>query len=110
MVMQWLSKWIKGRERTPTAAFISEQGSPPGAIQRLYRLSVPMKNYKDESFDYVMMSGVYVPCSGPETYIFGADAEGNVLHWGELDGSFRGDIDHARALRGAGYAVIDKED
>ena len=103
MVMQWLSKWIKGRERTPTAAFISEQGSPPGAIRRLYRLSVPMKNSEDESFDYALFSG-------PETYIFGADAEGNVLRWGELEGSFRGDIDHARALRGAGYTVIDKED
>ena len=106
MVMQWLSKWIKGRERTPTAAFISEQGSPPGAIQRLYRLSVPMKNSEDESFDYVVVSGVYALFSGPVTYIFGADAEGNVLRWGELEGSFRGDIDHARALRGAGYTVV----
>ncbi len=55
---------------------------------------------------YVLVSAAIVAMSGPETYIFPSDSEGNVTSWLELRGSFRGDLDHARALEGAGYAVI----
>ena len=45
------------------------------------------------------------PRASCETYIFAADENGNVSEWGELDGSFKGGKDHARALRGAGYEI-----
>ncbi|QOI66975.1 hypothetical protein SEA_GARDENSTATE_63 [Microbacterium phage GardenState] len=53
---------------------------------------------------HVVVSGVFA-YSGPETYIFPADEEGNVLDWMELPGSFQGDIDHERALRDAGFTI-----
>lgn len=57
---------------------------------------------------HVIVSATIAPFTGAETYIFPATPGGNVLNWGELDGSFRGALDHERALREAGYA-IDKE-
>lgn len=67
---------------------------------RHYRLSPPL-----EGHEYVIVSASTVLLSGPETYIFPADEKGNVTDWAELDGSFRGDRDHNRALRSAGYTV-----
>jgi len=40
-----------------------------------------------------------------ETYIFPADEHGEVLDYGELSGSMKGTLDHAEALRRAGYEV-----
>ncbi|QDF14235.1 hypothetical protein SEA_IAMGROOT_62 [Microbacterium phage IAmGroot] len=54
---------------------------------------------------YVVVSGVVAFDTGPETYIFPADEHGNVVSWGELAGSFKGDIDHERALRDAGFTI-----
>ena len=51
------------------------------------------------------MSGAYAPGSGPETYIFPSN-EVDVTDWNELTGSFRGGIDHAKALYGAGYETV----
>lgn len=68
---------------------------------RLYRLSEPL-----DGNEHVAVSAVVVPYSGPETYIFPADSDGKVASWGELDGSFRGSLDHEEALHGAGYEVI----
>lgn len=56
--------------------------------------------------EYVWVSAAHVVFSGPETYIFPCNAEGEVTNWGELPGSFKGDLDHEEALRGAGYEVI----
>lgn len=83
----------------------------------LYQLSEPMPGVDDEGpgdFEYVIVSAVdFVGGGGglfngpePETYIFGADAEGNVVEWVELPGSFRGAKDHGAALEGAGYSVV----
>lgn len=72
----------------------------------LYRLSEPLTHDNGQSFDHVIVSATVASFSGPVTYIFGADESGKVLDWGELDGSFRGDLDHAQALRNAGYEVI----
>jgi hypothetical protein len=46
---------------------------------------------------HILVSTANVPFSGPETYIFVADANG--MLWGrELDGSQRGHISHQEAL------------
>ena len=55
--------------------------------------------------DYVWVSAADVPFSGPETYIFPCDSGGKVTDWGEMDGSFKGSLDHERALLNAGYEV-----
>ena len=55
--------------------------------------------------DHVVVSAVNAMITGPETYIFPADEEGDILNWSELDGSFRGSFDHEQALRNAGYTV-----
>lgn len=59
--------------------------------------------------EYVWVSAANVMYSGPETYIFACDHEGRVTNWGELPGSFKGDLDHERALTGAGYTVSHDE-
>jgi len=65
----------------------------------LYRLDPPLDG---NVFVVVSATDKYVEA---ETYIFAADETGNVIDWGELDGSFRGDLDHAKALANAGYEV-----
>ncbi len=65
---------------------------------RLYRLAPPL-----DGNEYVVVSATNAMFSGPETYIFASDEAGKVDCYGELDGSFRGGLDHAKALRGAGY-------
>ena len=42
---------------------------------------------------------------GSETFIFGANGAGEIIDWGELEGSYQGGSDHALALRNAGYEV-----
>jgi hypothetical protein len=66
----------------------------------LYSLSEPLDGHS-----FVVVSGANVPYSGPETYIFGADENGEIVDYGELPGSFRGGIDLDEALEGAGYEV-----
>jgi len=76
---------------------------------RLYKLVPPMNHvsYDNvvETHEYVAVSAVTVPWSGSETYIFAADEHGHVENYVELEGSFNGDLDHERALHGAGYEV-----
>ncbi len=95
-----------------TATFIREHVNGVGAVQRLYRLSVPMTaEHCDEpvSYEYVIVSAVVVDYGGgPETYIFGADENGDVVDWLELPGSYRGDLNHEEALRGAGYSIAER--
>lgn len=72
----------------------------------LYELSEPL-----EGADFVFVSAVWVPFSGPETYIFAAD--GPDAHgprsWAELAGSYRGGFSHNRALTAAGYEIVRPE-
>ena len=42
-----------------------------------------------------------------ETYLFEADAEGNVLNWTEMDGSVQGYADVDRCMREAGFEVVE---
>jgi len=69
----------------------------------LYKCDPPL-----EKHTYVIVSGCDAMFSGPETLIFPANAKGKVLSWGDLNGSFRGSIDHNQALENAGYEVKGK--
>jgi hypothetical protein len=60
--------------------------------------------------DYVAVSAANVPCSGPETYIFRANEDGEVEDWGELEGSYRGGLSHETALGNAGYSIGTKKE
>jgi hypothetical protein len=78
--------------------------SASGAIQALYRLDPPLSraSYDDDIIDvieYVVVSAVAV-LGQPETFIFPADGNGDVLDWLELPGSYRGGYDHEEALDG----------
>lgn len=75
----------------------------------LYKLSEPL-----EGNEYVIVSAVNLEVSlgmilpewqKTETYIFPADEDGEVIDWSELPGSQKGTLDHADALRDAGYEV-----
>jgi len=83
---------------------------------RVYELSESMTWHrwdgdkeKEELATHVVVSAAVVPFGGPETYIFpaGKDEGGDwqIADWLELEGSFRGGLDHAEALRRAGYEV-----
>ncbi len=84
---------------------------------RVYELTPPLVVPADhwdtdtagKSFRYVIVSAADVVFSGPETYVFPAEKHGDlfdVADWGELEGSFRGALDHERALGYAGYTVV----
>lgn len=96
---------------TKTAKFLKDLEGFTGSAA-LFKLSKPVTyGYEDEAgkTSYVVVSSTFVPFTGPETYIFPADKDGEVLSWGELDGSFRGISDrddHEEALNNAGYDVI----
>lgn len=89
-----------------TATFIKQRnGTGDG---RVYRLDPPMKTTSwgsepEREVEYVWVSAT--SAYSVETYIFESDADGEVLNWGELEGSFKGGCDHAAALRAAGYEV-----
>lgn len=73
----------------------------------LYRLSAPVEDEDGLPHEYVIVSAVMALFTGPETYIFPADAKGEVTSWGELPGSQRGFLDHELALEIAGYCVVE---
>jgi hypothetical protein len=96
----------------PTAKYIKRlQGWVSDA--RLYSLSEPIEwhTYNDEGEEetrtatHVVVSAVNAPYSGPETYIFPAMDTGKTLNMLELSGSFRGELNHALALKNAGYDI-----
>lgn len=95
-----------------TARLVEDFGPSKKNPTRANRVDPPMSSYswdedeETQKFEFVIVSAADVIFSGPETYIFGADAEGKVLDWGELDGSFKGALDHEQALRRAGYEVV----
>lgn len=64
---------------------------------KLWVLSEPIADDEDET-EYVATSAVDALYTGPETYIFPCDEQGNVLSWSELPGSFRGSLDHDQAI------------
>jgi hypothetical protein len=90
---------VSAAKETPGKAVFVKKLTGFYGEARLYKVTPPLDGH-----EHVAVSAV-VAYSGPETYIFPADADGKVLSWGELDGSFRGDLDHEAALRLAGYEV-----
>jgi len=59
------------------------------------------------STKYVIVSAA--SCFGmPETYIFPASAKGIIKSWDEMAGSFKGELNHYKALSYAGYEVINE--
>lgn len=93
--------------QTMTATFVKDVSDRFAGTAYLYRVEPPVTGGwdGDTEYDYVVSSGVNALFSGPETYLFPADEDGEVLDWGELDGSFRGAIDPERAVRNAGYEL-----
>jgi hypothetical protein len=108
-----------------TAKFIKNIDSWHGDA-RLYRLSEAIRFETGDYTQYVIVSAVDLrthfmdeggrlpelfahPVEPLETFIFPADKDGCVLDWGELEGSYRGDLNHERALNGLGFelSVID---
>lgn len=73
----------------------------------LYRLSEPL-----EGHEFVVVSAVTTDrsftrrASEPETYLFPADESGAITDWLKLPGSQKGTLEHADALRDAGYEII----
>lgn len=62
-----------------------------------------------------LASGLQIPTDylgidlEPETFIFGCNISGTVVSWAELEGSFRGEMNIARALQNAGYTIVDQK-
>lgn len=71
----------------------------------LYKLSEPL-----EGHEFVVVSAAFTIDQGPETYIFPANEDGEVLKWGELEGSFIGKMDTEQAIKNAGYTIVIKGD
>lgn len=76
-----------------------------GATQKLWKLTEPYTvrgwgDEPDQTTEYVITSAVNALFSGPETYVFPANKQGEVIDFCEIDGSFRGDLDHDRAIEG----------
>jgi hypothetical protein len=83
---------------------------------RLFKVSPPVVyenwSYNDQAdykpkemkSDYVVVSAIG-DMFGGETFIFPADENGNVISWGELQGSQRGNVSHEDVLLAAGYRV-----
>ncbi len=68
----------------------------------VYSLSPAMTG----GIEHVVVSAVDCPeMRIYETYIFASDADGEVTDYAELEGSEQGILDHAAALRGAGYSI-----
>lgn len=69
-------------------------------IAYLYELDKPHCGH-----NYIVVSTSDVPFSGIETYIFPATKTGDIVDWGELDGSIRGTSSHTQVLNSVGYDI-----
>lgn len=77
----------------------------------LYKIDPPAKEEPvlcDEvsESEYIVSSAVSTMFGSSETFLFLCDKDGNVLNWGELEGSFCGGMDNDKAVRDAGYEII----
>lgn len=98
-----------------TATFVKTLSNSAPATQQLWKLDPPLRQYKVDyetgeeqhiDHEYVVTSASSVFWI-PETYIFPASAQGEITRYLELKGSFKGELDHEKALRNAGYSTIE---
>jgi hypothetical protein len=75
-------------------------------LATVYKVEPAIKSYENNSYDYVVVSQVNALYSGPETYMFGSNEDGEVTDWCELPGSRRGSYTHEEVLNDEGYTVI----
>lgn len=78
---------------------------------RLFKLIPPLEEYDCNvgvtgPFEYVVVSATRM-AGIPETYIFPSDEDGDVVDWGQLQGSYHGGLSHVEALRRAGYVAVE---
>lgn len=85
-----------------TATLIKSNLEGFNGTASLYKCEPP-----HEGHCFVVASSVNAPFSGPETYLFPANEKGEVQDWGELAGSMRGDWDHSKVFRIAGYELVE---
>jgi len=91
-----------------TAELIKDNLTNFNGHAALYKLSQPVSYGYDDAAgttEFVVASTADVMFSGVETYLFPADAEGNILNWGELDGSMKGETSHEVVLGSAGFTL-----
>lgn len=77
-------------------------GNEVEVVQILYKLNIPHQGH-----EFVIVSSVSfcIDHKGPETLIFGANADGEIVDWCGLQGSERNTISHRQVLRNAGYNI-----
>lgn len=68
--------------------------------QVVWRLSTPLEGHKHVVTSY---SRSFLPA---ETYIFGANKDGDIKEWTELSGSRKGFYDHEKVLTDLGYEIV----
>lgn len=81
---------------------------------RLYAVDPPVSfpRFCDEGeqqkTNFIIVSAFYRRrgANGSGTYIFAANASGEVLDWAELEGSQRNIVNHSKVLKDAGYKLI----
>jgi hypothetical protein len=94
-------------EKKMKATYVQDMSDFSG-VAKLYRVDPPVSFDDDKKADHVVVSAVDSEWAC-ETYIFPANEKGDVLSWGELDGSQRGSVSHQEVLHAAGYQVEDGE-
>ncbi len=93
-----------------TATFIKKMDGW-SSDARLYKLEPPANHeisgdYENTGLtEYVIVSAIIAPLVGAETYIFPANQDGETINMLEMEGSFRGGLDHEQALNNAGFEV-----
>ena len=106
------------------ATFIKKISDDLQLDQRLYKLDPPIKVDSEWIYDedgneasnsrhstyteYVVVSASAL-VNPVETYIFESDADGKILNYQELPGSYRDGFNHTTALNNAGYKLMEPE-
>ncbi len=112
-----LESFFEGKIAIKLIDGLREPGSFGNATRNIYRLSPPIEGYDwelDEAdqaqpkYELVAVSQANVPFSGPETYIFPCDEDGEIIDFGELPGSRRGSISPDSLMRELGYNVVER--
>lgn len=82
----------------------------PTQVQTLYHLSQPITyGWDNESrTEFVVVSALSAAFDThkPETFIFPADEQGEIVDFSEMQGSQRGTTDHATVIAAAGWEMV----